>query len=507
LRPKTAVFLFPWLAVCFCLSCIQIISACDQVPAGQTFRIRLLQPVSSYSSKPGSLVRGILIESPQCDGMPMFPDGTLVEGHVKSVHKVGMGFRHEIAELQIEFGRIRPRGAPPIEIRARVLEVDNAREKVKNGVINGIRSTNTPQDHISSRVQYLATWDPDCIWILPVYRALFPVLPEPELYFPPGTDFLLEFNAPLRVAKLDFSVPAKREFDQSAEADLDDQVLSFPERTTTPKGQAADVVNLAFIGSQEQLEDAFEAAGWDRSEAMSRREALREIHAFLMLTNNPHGPVSEQLLQGQPSDSAWEKGFDSIAKRDHLRIWRAPDTWQGKPVWLSASTQEIGASLSLRRREFVHYVDPNIDEERGRVVRDLALAGCVGDTRIVARPSMAHSVVNATGGEMQTDGAIAVVELKDCDHPVFQDGLPVPKSAFRPRSRFARYVRTQVLSFHDLWRENIVYGAFDLTRQLIRTTRRNYSHAQTRGQDEIPGPLSTGIAPGSPTTLDSQSMP
>src|ERR1700733_14262869 len=139
------------LFLSLCGSIPQSVLACDQVPAGQTFRIRLSQPVSSYSSKPGMPVSGLLIEPPQCDGLPAFPTGTLVDGHIASVHKVGLGFRHEIATLGIEFDRILPEDGPPIGMRAQVMEVDNARENVRDGVIHGIRSTNTPQDHLSTR--------------------------------------------------------------------------------------------------------------------------------------------------------------------------------------------------------------------------------------------------------------------------------------------------------------------------------------------------------------------
>jgi hypothetical protein len=89
---------------------------------------------------------GILIESPECDGLPLFPQGTAVEGRVQSVRKVGMGFRHETAALEIEFDLISLDNAPPITMHSRVLDVDNARESVKNGVIRGIRSTATPQN-------------------------------------------------------------------------------------------------------------------------------------------------------------------------------------------------------------------------------------------------------------------------------------------------------------------------------------------------------------------------
>ena len=97
-----------------CESLPQSVMACDQVALGQTFRIGLSQPVSSYSSKSGMPVRGLLIESPQWDGPPAFPTGTVIDGHIASVHKVGIGLRHEIATLGIEFDRILPDDGPPI---------------------------------------------------------------------------------------------------------------------------------------------------------------------------------------------------------------------------------------------------------------------------------------------------------------------------------------------------------------------------------------------------------
>jgi hypothetical protein len=425
-------------------------------------------------------VRGFLIESPQCDGLSAFSTGTVVEGHIASVHKVGLGFRHEIATLGIEFDRILPDNAAPIEMLTQVLEVDNAREEVRDGVIRGIRSTNTPQDHLSSRVEYLLMWDPDLYWIVPAYRAVFPVLPEPELYFPSGTDLSLKLSTPLLVAASVRPAAQNSEFDQTDRDALDERVLSLPERTSTPQGHDADVVNLAFIASREQIEGAFKAAGWKSTDAMSTRTALREISSFLLLRNYPRGPMSQQLLGDHASDFGWQKGLDSIARRDHLRIWSEPETWQGRPVWLSASTREIGASLSLRRRSFIHHVDPSIDVEREKVVRDLTLAGCVEAVHNAPRPGMLPLLENATGGELQTDGAVAVVQLKDCDTLISENDVTFPTLTARPRSKLARYVRTQVLSIRDIWRENAAYGVFDLSRMIVRSVRRSHSRSARR---------------------------
>src|SRR6202012_3263457 len=112
---------------------------CDPVAAGQTIWIRLKTPVSTYTAKPGDPVRAVLTEDLECDGEVVFPIGTKVDGVVRSVRKVGYGIRHETAALELDFNRILPAGAEPVEVSALMLEVENAREQVTKGTIEGIR--------------------------------------------------------------------------------------------------------------------------------------------------------------------------------------------------------------------------------------------------------------------------------------------------------------------------------------------------------------------------------
>ncbi len=442
----------------------------------------------------------MLIESPECDGDRLFAEGTVVEGKIKAVHKVGMGFRHETASLQIEFDRILPENSDPIEMNSRVLEVENAREKVKDGVIHGIRGTNSPEDRLSSRLEYLVMKYPEhSLWMFSAYRVIFPNFPEPEIYFPRGTDLLVELTTPFAATNGYVAAPSNDEFDLSDSDSLDEMIVSVPHRTVTPKGRNADIVNLAFVGSRDQINDAFEAAGWKTGDAMCRRTAMHEIHAFLMVDNYPHGPMSKQLLNGKVADSTWEKGLDSLAKRHHLRIWSTTDAVEGQSLWLSAATREIGASMSLRQRQFIHHVDPDIDSERAMVVRDLTLAGCVDAVHIAPRPGMQHSVENATGDELSTDAAIAVVKLKNCENPIFDNESDASDIATRPPTKLARYLRTEVLSARDLWRENVVYGAYDASRIAIGAIRRRRANAYHAAKQNPPQPVATSFVPGSTT--------
>src|SRR5689334_21267383 len=64
--------------------------ACTDLPAGTSMWVRLSQPVSSHSAKPGTPVHGLLLESPVCDGTPLLPINVPVEGQVVSVRRVGL---------------------------------------------------------------------------------------------------------------------------------------------------------------------------------------------------------------------------------------------------------------------------------------------------------------------------------------------------------------------------------------------------------------------------------
>ena len=45
----------------------------------------------------------MVIESPRCNDAEAIAAGTLIEGKIKAVRRVGMGLVHETAALQVEF--------------------------------------------------------------------------------------------------------------------------------------------------------------------------------------------------------------------------------------------------------------------------------------------------------------------------------------------------------------------------------------------------------------------
>jgi LssY C-terminus len=453
--------------------CCALAFGCDSLAAGQTLWVRLSAPVSSYNAKPGDTVHAVLIEAVTCDNGVVFPVGTSIDGVVHSVRKVGWGIRHETAALDIRFDSAVVGQSAPVSLSASVAEVENAREQVSNkGVIQGVRSSDTPQGRINSRLIHLPTWNPYSDIGLIVYKATFPIFPEPEIYLPAGTDLRVKLTASVQSVSPVPAPPIEVVAENRDELDLERAATSLPQRSTTEKSVDADIVNLAFVGSREEVESAFQQAGWSTSDAFSKHSFIRDFYGFLNNSGYSQAPMHPLLLDGKPPDMSWQKSLNSYDRRDHLRIWQWSQSSDSGTVWLSSSTHDTRAALSLKYRQFVHHISPNIDDERSKVIRDLEMAGCVQSVHLVPRPGMSNFTQNATGDSMRTDGDLAIVQLKECQPVVPGLASSTAGTNFKAGNHAFRYLRRQILTFRsDIWRANIIYGTYDLVRMTVETFR------------------------------------
>jgi LssY C-terminus len=476
--------------------CSAMAFGCDGLAAGQTLWIRLSAPVSSYSSKPGDTVNAVLTQAVICDDGVVFPVGTRIAGVVHSVRKVGWGIYHETAALNIQFDQAVVAQDPAVPITASVIEVENAREQVINGTIQGIRSSDTPEGRINSRLRHLPAWNPYSDLGLIVYKAAFPIFPEPEIYYPAGTDLLIKLTHPIHAVALQPAIPADVPVETSGELDVEREASSLPSRSTTPSMVEADVVNLVFLGSRQQVQDAFEQAGWNTSDAFGRRAFMHTFYAFLNNSSYDQAPMTTLLLDGRAPDMNWQKSLNSYNRRDHLRIWQWLETPDSEAVWLASSTHDTRATISVKHHDFVHHIAPDIDDERSTVIRDLELAGCVSSVHFLPRPRMSNLTQNANGDMVRTDGGLAVLQLTEC-HPLVP-GLSSSTAGtnFKPGNHLFRYMRKQILTFRsDIWRANIIYGAYDLTRMSIEALRHHPIPLPSEQAKADAGPLQHDVKP------------
>jgi hypothetical protein len=469
---------FPNLArrvilLCF-LYASRVAFGCDQLPAGQSLWIRLVAPITSYTAKTGDPVHGVLTQDLVCDSEVVLPMGTPIEGVVRSKRKVGWGIRHETAALELEFNRAIADPGIAIAFNSRVEEVQNAREVVRNGVIHGIRSSDTFQGSINSRLIHLPTWNPYSDPILIAYKAVFPIFPEPEIYYPAGTDLRLRTTSELSPPRAKASTRNKSLKAARAEAHRSSQLVGqLPWRVTTTKHMDADLLNIVFLGSEDQIKSAFHVAGWHNADPPSKRTWLKNLYALLNNSGYAQQPMMTFLLNGKPEDMNWQKNLNSYGRRDHLRIWHWTSNGAGDAVWVAASTHDTGAVLALKYKGFVHHISPDIDDERSTVIRDLNFAGCAKSVSFVPRPEVPTLSHNATGDLMHTDGSVAVVALQDCRLGNQEIASDSQAGVFKPGNHVFRYIRRQILTFrNDMFRANIIYGGYDAGRMAVTTLHR-----------------------------------
>jgi hypothetical protein len=134
-----------------------------------------------------------------------------------------------------------------------------------------------------------------------------------------------------------------------------------------------DPLNLVVVGG---LDDAFPALirrGWHPTESTYAGSVMKMINSVLSGERYRYSPVSPLYLYGRPQDLALQKARDNIHQRNHLRLWRSPMRYQGKPVWVGQISRDIGTRLTIHSPYLTtHKIDPDVDEALVALIEDLA---------------------------------------------------------------------------------------------------------------------------------------
>jgi hypothetical protein len=388
------------LAVCLCAP-----MHAATLDAGTQLEIRLKTKVASNGSKAGEAVEATLIQPVVVDGAIVVPAGVAVEGRVKSATAIAKpGDR---ASLELEFVKL---GGAAID--AKVTAVDNARESVdESGEITGILESETLTAHIDRGIASVSKKYSRLGGFLDVVKSAMFQEPDPEIVYDAGVEMTLKLA---KAAEWTGGAGAQPAITAISPADeLYSMVNSQPWRTTTEgTSTPSDLTNLMFLGSEEQLTAAFEAAGWSSAAQLNAVSKIEVVRAVAESRGYKEAPVSVLMLDERKPDLVFQKQNNTFAKRHHLRIWRRPGSFEGRAIWVCAATHDTGIEFSPEKRTFIHRIDPQIDRERAKVAGDLALTGRVKAMSLVERPEAPQHSQNATGDTLETDGRMAVLVIE-----------------------------------------------------------------------------------------------
>jgi hypothetical protein len=392
---------------------------------GQTIDVRLTTPAFSDRSRTGDPIEAV-VTYPLCTngewlackpGELLLAPGTKINGTVLFAQKAPDKYWRP--RLVLDFSNVVHKDGKTSKLYARVIDVDNARETVRNNEILGII-----QPHVSGKVSIafsaLGAINPVVGYTINGARAVYGLSIRREIQFPPGTDIQVQVVRPSMLTQRE---PWETWPTLPVTPELRSLVQHAPMRTHTANGTPSDVTNLMFLGTRQQILAAFTEAGWFEAVPLSFGANMNVVQATLRQTNYSEAPVSSLMINGRLPDLVFQKSLDTFAKRHHIRIWKLGSTYDGREVWIGAATHDIAVEHTKTMTKWTHRIDPHIDRERDWVESDLLFAGTATGYVDVNRPAAPRNAANATGDEITTDGLMTVVQV----------GLTKPSTASSPQ--------------------------------------------------------------------------
>jgi hypothetical protein len=189
---------------------------------------------------------------------------------------------------------------------------------------------------------------------------------------------------------------------------------NVPRRVGDLQGNPGDMVNYALIGTEDQVNKAFAAAGWVKVDKTTQDAVLHGLVSTLSHSAYTEMPMSTLYLFGRPQDLSFARAdpLAVAAIRHHLRVWKTTETVGGEEFWVGSATHDNGFEKDQRNGGITHHIDANIDQERDFLEQSFAGAGVIAGAAYVMPSNPLTTAKTATGGTFQSDGRIVVMDLK-----------------------------------------------------------------------------------------------
>ena len=183
-----------------------------------------------------------------------------------------------------------------------------------------------------------------------------------------------------------------------------------PELTHTANGIPGDPLNVALVGTEEDVHLAMLAAKWYPADPITLKSAMRIAVGVVFKRPYDDAPVSSLYLWGRKEDLAFEQPVgDDPRRRHHVRFWRSEKVdEQGKPLWMGAATLDIRVGLSHTTGQITHHIGPDVDVERDKVINDIKQAGDLSAVYWIDGFQKELAGKNGGGDPWHTDGRLAV---------------------------------------------------------------------------------------------------
>jgi hypothetical protein len=257
-----------------------------------------------------------------------------------------------------------------------------------------------------------------------VERDAVPAAPAPaaSAAAPERRELRFEFALPLPDGDFDYErldldkTYAGRTLPDLKADELRAELERLPCCASDADGKAeGDPLNVALVGDVSAVLNSLTRSGWSFTHRITLRSVRREAAAAIQGDPYAVAPVSSLYIFGRKQDLALQRARQSIAQRNHMRLWLAPFRCEGKPVWIGQVSRDIGVKATPKSPTLTtHIIDPEVDETREYLLHSLLAQGFVdrfGFTRGSAMATREQPRHNLTGDPYLSDGMRLVVFL------------------------------------------------------------------------------------------------
>jgi hypothetical protein len=191
----------------------------------------------------------------------------------------------------------------------------------------------------------------------------------------------------------------------------------MPRITLTKNGIHGDPLNIALVGTEEEIVTAMLKAKWLPADPITIRSSLRIAAGTILRRSYETAPVSNLFVWGRKQDLAFQQPFGKDPRRrHHVRFWQSEELDEnGRPLWAGAGTFDTSVGFSHTTAQITHHIEADVDAERDKILNDLIESGLLAGIDWIEGFHTQLEGHNGGGDPWHTDGNVPVATVKPDD--------------------------------------------------------------------------------------------
>lgn len=183
-------------------------------------------------------------------------------------------------------------------------------------------------------------------------------------------------------------------------------LANLPDITYTHDHHPGDPINLALVGSADEVKGILQAAGWVPADPLGWKSDLKIAADTVLSRPYADAPVSSLYLWGKKEDLAFEQPVgNNPRERHHVRFWKSEAMDDlGRPLWAGAATFDSHVGFSHTTGQITHHIAADVDVERDHLGGNLQKTGRLSSVEMVPNFHEQREGRNGGGDPWHTDG-------------------------------------------------------------------------------------------------------